>query len=191
MAGDISQAALKFAKKRAAVVAFSGVTGRDSMSGAVVSARLAQRLLAGGSVDVVERDVLDRAYEERTGSARQMTPGAAVALGREMGIDAVIAGTVFELKDGRIEVNARMIDTKTGRVIAATSGKVDKDWSNFDDNAAWDVPIPPMPSLDSGRVVNVSWDGRSGRRVEISDCPSALEELNGFERDVVDIKARF
>ncbi|MBI5623999.1 MAG: hypothetical protein HY924_09490 [Elusimicrobia bacterium] len=191
MAGEISRAAAKFAKRSAAVVAFSGVTGRDSLSGAVVSARIAQKLLAAGSVNVVERDVLDRAFEERTGSQKTMTPGAAVALGREMGIDAVIAGTVLELKDGRVEVNARMIDTKTGRVIAATSGRMEKDWSAFDDNAAWDMPVPPIPSLEGAQVVNVSWSSRDGRRVEMSDCPSAHEELNGYERDLVDVKARF
>ncbi|MBI5881523.1 MAG: hypothetical protein HZB91_00230 [Elusimicrobia bacterium] len=191
MAGDITRAALKFAKKRAAVVSFSGVTGKDSMSGAVISARIAQKLLAGGSMDIVERDILDRAAEERTGSSKIVTPGVAVVLGREMGIDAVVAGTVLELKNGSIEVNARMIDTRTGRVIAATSGRVDKDWSNFsDDQSPFDTPVPPMPSLD-GQVVNVSWNPENGRRVEISDCQSALEELNGFERDLVDVKARF
>ncbi|MBI4678936.1 MAG: hypothetical protein HY748_15260 [Elusimicrobia bacterium] len=192
MAGDITKAALKFAKKRAAVVSFSGVTGRDSLSGAVISARLAQKLLASGSMDVVERDILDKAFEERTGSPKKVTAGVAVALGREMGIDAVIAGTVLELKDGRIEVNARMIDTGTGKVIAATSGRIEKDWSNFaDDPAPWDLPVPPIPSLDDGQVVNVSWSPPAGREVEVSDCGSARGQLNRYERDLIDVKARF
>ena len=144
---------MKFARKRAAVVAFSGVTGKDSMSGAVISARIAQKLLAAGSLDIVERDILDRAAEERTGSSKIVTPGVAVVLGREMGIDAVVAGTVLELKNGSIEVNARMIDTRTGKVIAPP-GQGRQGRSRPDDQPRH--PVPPMPSWTAGRqrVVN-------------------------------------
>ncbi|MBI5211267.1 MAG: hypothetical protein HY927_14940 [Elusimicrobia bacterium] len=192
IASEISRAALRLAKKRAAVVAFSGVTGRESLSGAVVSQRLAQRLLAVGEVDVVERELLDRALEARTGAARRLTSAMAVALGKDVGVDAVITGTVLELRDGRIEVHARMIETGTGKVLAASSGRVDKDWSNFaDDPAPWDMPVPPMPSLEGAPVVNVSWSPEKGREVSAMDCPSARRKIHEMERGMTDVKARF
>ncbi|MBI5625247.1 MAG: hypothetical protein HY924_15830 [Elusimicrobia bacterium] len=189
---ELINATSRLAAKRVAVMPFSGVTGAESLSGAVVSSRITQRIVASGSVHVLDRDLIEKAVEKRTGVAGRVSAGMAAAMGRSMGIGAVVAGEVLELDNGRLEVHARVIDTRNGRVIAASTGRVEKNWSAFaDERAPWNIPVPPIPSVEEGQVVNVSWDPETGRQVEIADCASARDQLAEDERALLDIKARF
>lgn len=163
--------------KRVAVVPFTAPRGAASFSGAIVSERLVIQILARGELDLVERRFLDKILEEqRLGVFGIMDQDTVKNLGKVLGVDAILMGTIVELKGERVEVNARLIHAETAQVLAADTVRVAKDWeegSKVDDASAWIVPVPELPddSPTSGAT-----------------CQSSVDEV---ERRVLDFKARY
>ena len=163
--------------KRVAVVPFTAPRGAASFSGAIVSERLVIQILARGELDLVERRFLDRILEEqRLGVFGIMDQDTVKNLGKVLGVDAILMGTIVELKGDRVEVNARLIHTETAQVLAADTVRVAKDWeevSKSDDASTWIVPVPELPD-----------DSPKGG----ATCQSSVDEV---ERRVLDFKARY
>ncbi|MDO8757278.1 MAG: FlgO family outer membrane protein, partial [Elusimicrobiota bacterium] len=163
--------------KRVAVVPFTAPRGAASFSGAIVSERLVIQILARGELDLVERRFLDKILEEqRLGVFGIMDQDTVKNLGKVLGVDAILTGTIVELKGDRVEVNARLIHAETAQVLAADTVRVAKDWeegSKVDDASTWIVPVPELPD-----------DSPLGG----STCRSSVDEV---ERRVLDFKARY
>ncbi len=163
--------------KRVAVVPFTAPRGAASFSGAIVSERLVIQILARGELDLVERRFLDKILEEqRLGVFGIMDQDTVKNLGKVLGVDAILTGTIVELKGDRVEINARLIHAETAQVLAADTVRVAKDWEERpigDDASTWIVPVPELPD-DSPK---------SG-----ATCQSSVDEV---ERRVLDFKARY
>lgn len=163
--------------KRVAVVPFTAPRGSGSLAGAVVSERLVIQILASGQLDLVERKFLDKVLEEqRLGVFGIMDQDSVKALGKVLGVDAILTGTIIELKGERVEINARLINTETAQVMAADTVRVAKDWEERpigEDFSTWIVPVPQLPGdpLKAGVA-----------------CPA---ELDTVERRILDFKARY
>jgi len=163
--------------KRVAVVPFTAPRGAASFSGAIVSERLVIQILARGELDLVERRFLDKILEEqRLGVFGIMDQDTVKNLGKVLGVDAILTGTIVELKGERVEINARLIHAETAQVLAADTVRVAKDWeegSKIDDASTWIVPVPDLggDSPASGKT-----------------CQSSVDEV---ERRVLDFKARY
>lgn len=177
MAQAVAAAAASRQVKRVAVVPFTAPRGAGSFSGAVVSERLVIQLLARGELDLVERRFLDKILEEqRLGVFGIMDQDTVKALGKVLGVDAILTGTIVELKGERVEVNARLIHAETAQVLAADTANVAKDWeerSIGEDASTWIVPVPEL----GGDLFN---NGGS--------CQTSVDEV---ERRIVDFKARY
>lgn len=177
MAQAVAAAAASRQVKRVAVVPFTAPRGAGSFSGAVVSERLVIQLLARGELDLVERRFLDKILEEqRLGVFGIMDQDTVKALGKVLGVDAILTGTIVELKGERVEVNARLIHAETAQVLAADTANVAKDWeerSLGEDASTWIVPVPEL----GGDLFN---NGGS--------CQTSVDEV---ERRIVDFKARY
>lgn len=178
MAKAVAAAAAARQVKRVAVVPFTAPRGAGSFSGAVVSERLVIQLLARGELDLVERRFLDKILEEqRLGVFGIMDQDTVKALGKVLGVDAILTGTIVELKGERVEVNARLIHAETAQVLAADTANVAKDWeerSIGEDASTWIVPVPDLgddPFKKSG-----------------ASCRTSVDEV---ERRIVDFKARY
>ncbi len=181
LAKIVASAASSHKVRRIAVVPFTAPRGSGSYDGAIVSERLVIQILARGELDVVERRLLEQVLEEqRLGVFGIMDPGTVKALGKVLGVDAILTGTVVALKGDRVEVNARLVHTETAQVLAASSARMTKDWEDrpiMEDAAStW---IVPAPRLD---------DGGFSPRVAGTTCYSRVDAV---ERRLLDFKARY
>ena len=164
--------------KRVAIVPFTGPRGASSFSGAVVSERLVIQILARGELDLVERGLLDKVLEEqRLGVFGIMDQDTVKNLGKVIGVDAILTGSIIELRNEKIEVNARLINTETAQVMAADTIRMTKDWEDRpigEDMSTWIVPVPALNGdfFKSGGVT----------------CLSRVDEV---ERRLLDLKARY
>ena len=163
--------------KRVAVMPFTAPRGAGSFSGAIVSERLVIQILARGELDLVERRFLDKILEEqRLGVFGIMDQDTVKTLGKVLGVDAILTGTIVELKGDRVEVNARLIHTETAQVLAADTVRVAKDWeerSIGEDGGTWIVPVPDLGDEPF----------KSG-----SSCLTSVDEV---EKRILDFKARY
>lgn len=148
LAKAVTVAAAARGVKRVAVVPFTAPRGAGSFSGAIVSERLVIQILARGELDLVERRFLDKVLEEqRLGVFGIMDQDTVKTLGKVLGVDAILTGTIVELKGERVEINARLIQTETAQVLAADTVRVAKDWEERaigEDASTWIVPVPDL-----------------------------------------------
>lgn len=177
MAKGMTAAASARKVKRVAVVPFTAPRGSASFSGAIVSERLVIQILARGELDLVERRFLDKILEEqRLGVFGIMDQDTVKTLGKVLGVDAILTGTIVELKGDRVEINARLIHTETAQVLAADTVRVAKDWEERalgEDASTWIVPVPDLGDEPF----------KSG-----SSCMAGIDEV---EKRILDFKARY
>lgn len=164
--------------KRVAIVPFTGPRGASSYSGSVVSERLVTQILARGELDLIERRLLEKVLEEqRLGVFGIMDQDTVKTLGKVLGVDAILTGSIVELRNERIEINARLIHAETAQVLAADTARMDKDWEDRpigEDLSTWIVPVPEL---------NGDFFKSGG-----TTCLSRVDEV---ERRLLDFKARY
>ncbi len=190
-AGEILSAVARLGRRSVAVTPFYSVSGNESLAGAVISERLVARLQRGRGIDVVERSLLKTVWRERAIDAGgRVAASEAPETRRGMGgVDALVTGTVHELKDGRVEVNVRLLDPKTARVLVCAPMRVERDWSLVaDDVLTPDLTAPPVPSLISVPSAPVFGLTRGFLGM---DCGQARDKTERLEELLVDVKARY
>ncbi len=154
-------------KKRIAVARFDDGAAYHGC-GAGVSDMLATALVKSGKFLVTERKDLDKVLtEQKLGASGIVTAETAPAMGRVLGVDMIVVGSVSELgtkkrdvgggigifdagvssKTARAAVDIRLVNTTTGEIIAAETEEgtestlglgVRYDDINFSDMSAWD-----------------------------------------------------
>ena len=184
LASQLSRAAKARGRSRVAILPFQVIGGKGSTSGRIVSERLVGPLMAAGDIEVVERAMLESVMREQQLQFSGVVDAKSVKeLGKILNVDAVITGTVIALKDDRVEVNARLIDTESAKVLFASETKVEQDWNEslFDDAAWGGAPWPPVPNFDLAATASAADWG----------CLGVPERIDELERSVTDLKARF
>jgi len=112
--------------------------GRESNGGKVVAEKITYQLVDVGKLSVIERAMVDKVIKELEFQlSAAIDPDTAKNLGKGLGVEAIITGTIEESKRGKVLVNARAIKTETYEIIAVASEKVEKTWK--------DAP-PPEPA---------------------------------------------
>jgi len=109
-------------KKKIAVIEFSDLEGNVTQFGKYLAEELITRLFRTKKFEVVERQLLNKIISEQKLSITGMIdPNSAKELGRILGVDAIVSGTITDLGTS-LKVNARLISTETGTVfgVAAT-----------------------------------------------------------------------
>jgi hypothetical protein len=104
-----------------------------------VAERLTTLIVDQGKAQVVERALLDKALGEiQLGMTGVLDPATTQKLGKVLGVSAIVTGTLIDLEENRTEVNARLIQTETGAILAAASTRLRRTWN--------DLPRPPAPA---------------------------------------------
>jgi len=113
-------------KTTIAIVDFTDLTGNVSNLGRYLSEELITRLKKTGKFNVIERNLLNKVIEEQKLSLTKLIdPGSAKQLGRILGVDAIVSGTIGDLVN-RLKVNARIIGTEKGDVLAVAQTAINK-----------------------------------------------------------------
>lgn len=147
IAREISEAGANLTNKKIAILPFSYADGRAAAKdGAIVSERITMRLIKQQKFDIVERSLLDKVMGElKLQSTGMMDATSTQQLGKLLGVQAIVTGTLVEMQAGKIEVNARLIKTDTAQAIGASQVDVEKDWVG---DAATQQAQPQQPAYE-------------------------------------------
>ncbi len=133
--------------KRIAVLHFPYHNGDVSSGSSIVSERLITLIVERGDTEVVERALLDKTLGEiRLGMSGMLDPSTTQKLGKVLGVKAIVTGTLIDLEEQKTEVNARLIDTETGSILAASTARIRRTWTDLPRR-----PVVVRTSDDEGR----------------------------------------
>jgi len=121
LAGGIASDTADGPRVRIAVIEFLDLKQQENELGALVAEGLVSQLSQGERFELVERSLINRVFQEQAFSAQDAVDAeTAQELGQLLGVEAILSGTIADLGD-RLTVHARLIDTGTGKVLAAES----------------------------------------------------------------------
>lgn len=149
LARKISDNLTENQKRTIAVVEFSDLKGNVTNFGRFLSEELITRLYQTKKFKVIERQQLNKIIaEQKLSLTGVIDPGSAQKLGRVLGVDSIVFGSVSDLVK-TLRINARLIGTETGEVFAAASIEIAKDEavaSLMGDGAGTNMSSRPAPS---------------------------------------------
>jgi len=119
------------ADRKIGVANFTYQDGRDTADGDVISGRITTELVRLKKFRVTERREIEKVFGElKLQSSGAMGADSIKSVGKMLGADWLILGTLTGLPGGRIEVNARLVGVESGEIINAYSVKIRKDWKD-------------------------------------------------------------
>ncbi len=193
----IARSAAEHSVKKIAGLDFSAKGGAEKSETAYVAEKIGVQLAGSRGVSLIERALLEKVLKE---AGLSLGAGGAYdnaeTLRNMLSVDAVVTGVVFA--DGEaLRVFARLIDTKTGRVLIAAEALADRLPPSLSGGFSGDMEPPevPFPELPSGWGGSSAVTGASFRDAvsgsgsgSCSGRRSAAARLNA---ELVDAKARF
>lgn len=124
---DISDELTDKQKTTVAIADFVNLNGNSSNFGKFLAEELVTRLYKTRKLKVIERQRLDKVIAEQKLSLTEIIEASsAKRIGRILGVDAIVAGTISELGNN-FRINARIISTETGELLAAAGATIAKD----------------------------------------------------------------
>ncbi|MDI6791958.1 MAG: FlgO family outer membrane protein [bacterium] len=176
VATQLSWDILKEEKKRVAVIGLRNSESKVDELGDYLSDELISKLHQTGKFKLVERKFLDEVLKEQNlGISTIIDPETAVRLGKILGVEAIITGTITDLGEF-LRVNARLISAETGAISATATTRIAKE----------KISVPSVPTLpEKGKPEKekpVSAGEREGLRGEyfnlapFNDNPGALPD---------------
>ncbi|MCM2267292.1 MAG: FlgO family outer membrane protein [Elusimicrobiales bacterium] len=131
LAGELGKGVKASPGIKLAVLAFPYTSEKASEGPVVVQERLTTLLAGNKKVVLIERGLMKKVMEELKLQASGAVDEETVKkLGKMLGADAVVTGTLNDLQEGNCEVNARVVETESGKILAAASALVTKTWSD-------------------------------------------------------------
>lgn len=116
-------------KTTVAVVEFTDLQGNTTDFGRFLAEELITRLMETEKFRVIERQLLNKIIaEQKLSLTGVIDPASAKQLGKILGVEAIVAGTVTNLSQS-LKVNARLISTETGEIFSVASAEIFKDES--------------------------------------------------------------
>jgi TolB-like protein len=130
IARELIESSDQLSNPKVAVMAFSYKNTAYPDVGLMISERLTTRIVKLRKLKIIERQMLDNVLKELhfegTGAVDAET---AKKLGKVLGVEAIITGTVLDLNDQRAEINARLIKTDTAEVLATSFAEITNSWA--------------------------------------------------------------
>lgn len=140
-----------------AVLEFPYTGGKASEGPVVVQERLTTALAQNKKITLVERGLLKKVLGELNLQASGAIDEETVKkLGRMLGADAIVTGTLNDIKKDRTEINARIVETETAKILAAGAGTVEKTWKDTAQTAVTPPVNPPPQDFGSKPLVQVA-----------------------------------
>lgn len=154
--GTLHELAVKFGRDiknpavKIVVMDFSlGETGNKQDS-FVVRERMTTYLVQNKNTSIIERALLEKVLQEqKIQISGAVSADSAKKIGELTGADVIVSGTLSDLSNNEVELNARIIDLATGKVISAGQATFKKDWKFFN---------PPVIDKDEKVAANSAQD---------------------------------
>lgn len=141
---------------RLAVLEFPYAGGRASEGPVVVQERLITALAQDKKVTLIERGLLKKVLGElNLQSSGAFDEATVKKLGRMLGADAIVTGTLNDVKKDRTEINARVVNAESAKILAAAAATVKKTWKDVD-VAVVTPPVKPPRDFGAKPLVQVA-----------------------------------
>lgn len=115
-------------KKSIAISSFQHINGDQSELSNYLSDELVLKLFSvpGANLEIIERGQLNKIFQEMQFNMTGVVDSKTIQqLGKLHGVGALVLGSITEMGES-IRVNARLIDTETGRVFSAAGTTISK-----------------------------------------------------------------
>ncbi len=124
---QISKEMTENQKRTIAVIEFADLRGNVTDFGRFLAEELITRLYQTKKFKVIERQLITKVIaEQKLSLTGIIDPASAKQLGKLLGVDAIVSGTVTDLSQS-LRVNARLISAETGEIFAVASTEIFKD----------------------------------------------------------------
>lgn len=131
LAARLAKGATRLKSRKVAVLAFSYPDGGISTGSSLVAEGLMTRLVGRKGISVIERSQLSKILSETRLELSGVTESSGTQkLGRILGADAVVTGTLVDLPNNKTMVNARLVGSATGEVLAAAATEIERTWDD-------------------------------------------------------------
>ena len=148
LAGKLSAGLKDRPAIKLAVLEFPYTGGKASEGPVIVQERLTTALAQNKKITLIERGLLKKVLGELNLQASGSIDEETVKkLGKMLGADAIVTGTLNDIKETQTEINARIVETETAKILAAASLSVKKTWK---DSVQTTVTPPVKPPQDFG-----------------------------------------
>jgi TolB-like protein len=131
LARDFGKSMSALKKPKVGILNFLYHDGKISSGSSILSERMTTYLADVKGIRVIERSLLKKVLEEQhLAETGLMDASAAQRIGKILDVDVVVTGTLNDLEGEQTELNARMLRSDTGEVLAARRVVVDRVWSD-------------------------------------------------------------
>ena len=114
-----------------AVLEFAYTDAKVSEGPVVIQERLTTALVQNKKITLIERNLLKKVLGElKLEASGAVSEESVKKLGQLLGADAVVTGTLNDLGDGNTEINARVVETESGKILSAAAAMVKKTWKD-------------------------------------------------------------
>ncbi|HAH31437.1 MAG TPA: hypothetical protein DCL44_03880 [Elusimicrobia bacterium] len=192
MAKKFSSAAKAHKITRVAIIPFSSTNPGLSQEGRAVAERLTTQLVQLGQVEVTERNSLEKVMREHwLAASGAVTQALTNEPGRLMPADAIITGSVLT-SAGKCEINARMIETETGIIIATYNTEFTDILPALPEIPTTSFETPFETPADSSGATPEPFSGSAAApdSRESADICRDAPEIDMLDRSILDLKAR-
>lgn len=195
---DFGAAAERFARLaeksgvgRVSVLEFTPRGGAERSEAEYVGELVSHHLAGRKKPALIERSQLEKVLKENKASFQ---PGT---LDEILTVDAVVTGSVFAGAGGKLKVMIRLIDVRSGRVLAAARAEAEREWPDFPEVPQQQLSFDAPPSFSPSRsAVAQAYrppadlrDSPAGDRG--GDCAARGRRLAELNSGLVDEKARY
>ena len=140
-----------------AVLEFPYTGGKASEGPVVVQERLTTALAQNKKITLIERSLLKKVMGElNLQNSGAMDEETVKKLGKMLGADAIVTGTLNDIKETQTEINARIVETETARILAAHALTVKKTWKDTAQVAVTPPVNTPPQDFGSKPLVQVA-----------------------------------
>ena len=138
---ELSDTTVFTKQPKVAIMPFNYLDNRKSDGGIIISERLTTRVVKLKKFSVIERQLLEKVIAElHLESTGVIDVETTKQLGKVLGVEAIITGTLMDVRGNMVEINARLIKTDTAEVLTTSAVEVEKIWQD-----AFVPGQPPSP----------------------------------------------
>lgn len=133
LALKLEQGIKGFKEIKIAVLEFPYADGKKSQGSTIIQERLTTILAQNKNITLIERKLIEKVFSElKLQLSGAVDEGTGKKLGKLLGADAILTGTINEIRDNKVEVNARIIQAETGKILSAANAIIEKNWSDME-----------------------------------------------------------
>ncbi len=151
LAKKIASGARDLDNSKIAVLPFPFHDGRSSQGPSFISEQLTARLAEQKKLRLAERGQLEGVLRETTlQSSGGVDQDTVRQIGRILGVEGVVTGTLIEIDERHVEVVARLINAETGEVLVNASCETRRNWKEasssrkMEQASAAPLSVPPV-----------------------------------------------